>query len=302
MLNGILTPESATFKTNRPETVKVLEIPTSPDDPTIKLLAAFGVPKRRLPPTLRMIWSPTASQDTRNIIQRDGVLREDLLKVETRVAAFFVQVFKVAMSAPIKPFTYAPELDPLDWDQSVSAIQNERWEEFSRQEQVLKNYIKWRDEVLETYVTAAGNIPLLRPSNGPAPLAMKAARPELKACAHIDQLKVEIFGYEASTDESSGKIYARSPADPSQIRDKVLRTNVYPYYTKPPGQITHSVLWYRDEMTADEISALLLERLPGDQFVFWINPPHRRTIPEINHCHVLYRKTAAQAQIISKDR
>ncbi|KAI8920084.1 hypothetical protein DFJ77DRAFT_451034 [Powellomyces hirtus] len=176
------------------------------------------------------------------------------------------------MSAPIKPFTYAPELDPLDWDQSVSAIQNERWEEFSRQEQVLKNYIKWRDEVLETYVTAA------------------------------DQLKVEIFGYEAFTDESSGKIYARSPADPSQIRDKVLRTNVYPYYTKPPGQITHSVLWYRDEMTADEINALLLERLPGNQFVFWINPPHRRTIPEINHCHVLYRKTAAQAQIISKDR
>ncbi|KAJ3159981.1 hypothetical protein HDU86_001246 [Geranomyces michiganensis] len=120
--------------------------------------------------------------------------------------------------------------------------------------------------------------------------AIRAQKWEIFSREKQDELLVEIFGYVSEKNPETGKKHAVLPKDPSTLRDKVLRTNCYPYYFRPPGEITHAVLWSRAPMTDDEIESVLKEKLPGCEWIFWVNPPGRKTIPDIEHCHVLSRK------------
>ncbi|KND03912.1 uncharacterized protein SPPG_01363 [Spizellomyces punctatus DAOM BR117] len=156
-------------------------------------------------------------------------------------------------------FTFSPEREPLTWDEIRIAVDSGQWQMFSRTAEVLDEYFKWREAALKSFVTVA------------------------------DELKIEVLGYISQVDANTGKLCAVRPSDPSHLRDKVLRLNSFPYATKPHGQIQHYVLWSLEELTEDQTEALLKERMPGHEFIHFVNPPHRKTIPEIHHYHVFCR-------------
>lgn len=102
-----------------------------------------------------------------------------------------------------------------------------------------------------------------------------------------DHLKIKVLNYTAQTHPTTQKLHAIQPSNPS---DRVLRTNEFPYSTAPEGEITHYVLWSLNEMTEKDVETTLIEQLPEHEFIHFVNPPHRKTVPEIHHWHVFARR------------
>ncbi|KAI8816787.1 uncharacterized protein EV422DRAFT_269229 [Fimicolochytrium jonesii] len=170
-----------------------------------------------------------------------------------------------------------PPRYPLNWEQIRHIVDTGQWEKFSREQKVIDDYVIWRDSVQRTYNAAA------------------------------DQLRIEIFGWASELDPATnrlraipvhstttvptpnGFVDALSTAPVVPVVDKVLRQNFYPYWTTPAGEITHYVLWSVEEMSAEEVGAFCEQEKPGYEFIYFVNPPHRKTIPEIHHYHVFTR-------------
>ncbi|KAF9116519.1 hypothetical protein BGX27_001813 [Mortierella sp. AM989] len=72
------------------------------------------------------------------------------------------------------------------------------------------------------------------------------------------------------------------PVDPLEVR---LIKNEFPYSVEPG--IEHWLIWSRNLLTDENwIRAYLEERLPGREFLFFINPPELRSVPTIFHVQV----------------
>jgi hypothetical protein len=95
------------------------------------------------------------------------------------------------------------------------------------------------------------------------------------------------FHHAQSTD---GLIY--SIPSLSQVRsvDKVVCPNLFPYFVE--DGIVHYSLWkLGGDCTADDVREALpeLEKIVGGMhdFLYWINPPHLKILPGIDHVHFL---------------
>lgn len=67
--------------------------------------------------------------------------------------------------------------------------------------------------------------------------------------------------------------------------DKLLCLNTFPYYVEK--DISHKVLWSLEELNNDKIIKYLNKTLDKNiEYVFFRNPPHLRSIPDIFHIHI----------------
>ncbi|KAG0050067.1 hypothetical protein BGZ83_005152 [Gryganskiella cystojenkinii] len=72
------------------------------------------------------------------------------------------------------------------------------------------------------------------------------------------------------------------PVDPLEI---VLKKNEFPYSVKKG--IEHWLIWSRHALTDEVwIRRFLEERLPGRDYLYFINPPELRSVPSIFHVQV----------------
>lgn len=70
---------------------------------------------------------------------------------------------------------------------------------------------------------------------------------------------------------------------------KVLTPNDFPYNME--SNVEHYILWKTKEALTptdiDEAKRELSTRLPVVKTLHWINPPHLKSLPEIDHVHIL---------------
>ncbi|KAJ3327741.1 hypothetical protein HDU76_011221 [Blyttiomyces sp. JEL0837] len=190
---------------------------------------------------------------------------------------------------------WAPFQGHLKWDEIRSIVANGEFEKFSRTAEVTASYGEWRVKVAQEFVSIPDYIKIevlgfpfeMAPDgdgkgNGNGKGKLRAvgdfSTPGLKdrnQTFHVLHLGKETRYPHIDEDEDQG----------------VLRPNDFPYATDASQQIQHMVLWSIGEHELDpaEVEAILRSKIPGHEFIYFINPPHRKTIPEINHYHVFSR-------------
>ena len=65
-------------------------------------------------------------------------------------------------------------------------------------------------------------------------------------------------------------------------------TNIFPYNFSEC--VTHLLLWGTFPLTNDEIIQKINDTGITKYYesIHWVNPPHRQTVPNIWHCHILF--------------
>ena len=109
-----------------------------------------------------------------------------------------------------------------------------------------------------------------------------------------DHILVTKFGREQRTDPKDGLYYAYPPlsSDIKEVKKCVVH-NDFPYYMA--DGVEHWVLWKLGaDCTLNDIDDAkqeIGERL-GDvvDFMHWVNPPHLKSLPDIDHVHILCRR------------
>ncbi|KAF9585014.1 hypothetical protein BGW38_004267 [Lunasporangiospora selenospora] len=92
-------------------------------------------------------------------------------------------------------------------------------------------------------------------------------------------------GNESSGSLSPYRSPPLSPTGPVDPLEVALKKNEFPYSVKPG--IEHWLIWSRHPLTDEVwIRRYLEERLPGRDFMFFINPPELRSVPSIFHVQV----------------
>ena len=67
----------------------------------------------------------------------------------------------------------------------------------------------------------------------------------------------------------------------------ILRPSEFPYDVHE--SIIHAVLWSKFELNEQHVN-LLMNLFMENEFVSFINPPSRKSVPSINHAHVFIKK------------
>ena len=110
-----------------------------------------------------------------------------------------------------------------------------------------------------------------------------------------DRLQCESFGYTAIKDKE-GKLVAQIDDETASKGEKVAwMENKYPYFFAEG--IHHNVVFFESIKGRDYCSHTIKNKLgPGREVVWFTNSIESRSVPEIDHIHVIYR----DSQFLSK--
>ncbi|KAF9550868.1 hypothetical protein EC957_011415 [Mortierella hygrophila] len=105
-------------------------------------------------------------------------------------------------------------------------------------------------------------------------------------------------GNESSSSSCSSSLSPPSsptgPVDPLEVN---LKKNEFPYSVKPG--IEHWLIWSRQPLTDEVwIRRYLQERLPGRDYLYFINPPELRSVPTISHVQVF---TKGEGEVLDEE-
>ena len=107
-----------------------------------------------------------------------------------------------------------------------------------------------------------------------------------------DHILCSKFGIIPEIESESGRRKAPIDLDnlPEDLPRISLLPNEFPYFAEEP--IQHWVLWKLGQHCQEEdvswAKMELQERIgPVRDFIHWINPPHLKSIPDIDHVHIL---------------
>jgi hypothetical protein len=105
-------------------------------------------------------------------------------------------------------------------------------------------------------------------------------------------------GNESSSSCSSAYISPpSSPTGPIDPLEVTLKKNEFPYSVKKG--IEHWLIWSRHPLTDEVwIRRYLEERLPGRDYLFFINPPELRSVPSIFHVQVF---TKGEGEVLDEE-
>ena len=107
------------------------------------------------------------------------------------------------------------------------------------------------------------------------------------------------FGFDAAVDPVSGKLRA---VVPTQVPDRlILQINDFPYHYEKG--IVHYVLWKLGtplvEQEILDAQASLLAKEGAVEAIFYVNPPHLKSILQIDHAHILVHVPAGSVALES---
>ncbi|KAF9107056.1 hypothetical protein BGX29_007562 [Mortierella sp. GBA35] len=104
-------------------------------------------------------------------------------------------------------------------------------------------------------------------------------------------------GNESSSSSCSSLSPPSSPTGPVDPLEINLKKNEFPYSVKPG--IEHWLIWSRQPLTDEVwIRRYLEERLPGRDYLFFINPPELRSVPTISHVQVF---TKGEGEVLDEE-
>lgn len=107
-----------------------------------------------------------------------------------------------------------------------------------------------------------------------------------------DHILCSKFGIEPVIATQTGR--RKASLDLGNLPDDLLRVsllpNEFPYFTEEP--IQHWVLWKLGQDCSEEDVNWAKDQLqarigPVRDFIHWTNPPHLKSVPDIDHVHIL---------------
>lgn len=201
---------------------------------------------------------PTALllQDLHNQSEHDGAAAEKHLHQQKQQTA-------VPTAKPLLSPQYLET--PLPWDIVVEAVSTGDMDCIGggRSKAQVEDYKAYRDQLLMEW-TSVG-----------------------------EYMKTEIFGF--STVVEDGKRKSNAPL--GAVHRVVWRENEFPYFL--PADIEHHCIWsHPKELSVPQIEEVLRRQRPDNEFeyVWFVNPPHLKSVPDVDHAHVLSRKIRKEMQ------
>ena len=70
----------------------------------------------------------------------------------------------------------------------------------------------------------------------------------------------------------------------NQFADPHLAWRLSPHHS-----IRHYLLWSTKELSTDELSQQVADFVDTEQYVYFVNPPHLRSVRKVWHAHVLFK-------------
>ena len=173
----------------------------------------------------------------------------------------------------LTPRDYGYRVNPIGWPELVDIVEKENsLAKLSRNVQQQKEYTIYRRELLKEWKSV------------------------------YDHILVSKFDFERrlvrndlpqGEDRNDQVWVAYPPLDEVREIKKVLKPNDFPYYFA--DDIEHWCLWKLcEDVTDDEIeeAKMDLQTMYGDivTYVSWRNPPHLKSLPDIDHIHLVCRR------------
>lgn len=166
----------------------------------------------------------------------------------------------------IPPREYGYRTEPLEWPELIDIIDKEKnLAKLSRSVQQQKEYVLYQRELLKEWKSVYDHI--------------------LVSKFDFEQKKVATA---SGGDDDVWEAYP--PLDECREVRKTLKVNDFPYYFAP--NIEHWCLWKLCEDVTNEETLQAKKELQdkyGDivEYLSWKNPPHLKSLPDIDHVHIL---------------
>ncbi|GIM01358.1 hypothetical protein Vretimale_6192, partial [Volvox reticuliferus] len=113
-----------------------------------------------------------------------------------------------------------------------------------------------------------------------------------------DYMRAKLFN--APTKENAeGKLEVDIDADTTSSTCYVLvMKNEFPYTFATEDNILHINIWSSSEALSDNVvEQLIADRLPCDEYVWFVNPPQLRSVRALWHCHIMLRNLKPSAKL-----
>ena len=169
----------------------------------------------------------------------------------------------------LTPRDYGYRVDPIYWAELVDIVENENnLAKLSRNVQQQKEYIIYRRELLKEWKSVYDHI----------------------LVSKFDFERQLVLNDKQGEDRNDQVWLAYPPLSDVREVKKVLKPNDFPYYFA--DGIEHWCLWKLcEDVTDDDIQEAKkdLQSMHGDivSYVSWRNPPHLKSLPDIDHIHVV---------------
>jgi hypothetical protein len=167
---------------------------------------------------------------------------------------------EVSVDLPVLKYGY--RTTRLTWQELIQIINVEKnIPKLSRSEQQQRDYEVFRYHMKRQYASSA------------------------------EYILISKFGFRAVSDGSAHRWKAMPSLSEIEITQKILVRNDFPYYVEEG--VSHYVLWKtKEKITKEEIveaQEQLKTQLEAHDILYWTNPPHLQSLPEIDHVHFLCR-------------
>lgn len=165
---------------------------------------------------------------------------------------------------------YGYRTEPLMWPELIDIIDKEQnLAKLSRSVQQQKEYVIYRRELLKEWKSVYDHV--------------------LVTKFDFDRRLIPKFNEEIK-DQKEQLWEAYPPLNEVREIKKVLKPNEFPYYFAEG--IEHWCLWKLCENVTDEeivVAKNDLQAMHGDirDYISWRNPPHLKSLPDIDHIHIL---------------
>ena len=170
---------------------------------------------------------------------------------------------------------FEPLSEPLKWDQILHIITSNRLHLLRRSKEQQAEYVKYFEEMKKHWAHPVDHV----------------------LHSKFDFGKRKVRNSTALQTEDVNELYEASPSlkEVTEVRTKLCK-NEFPYYFEE--NVEHWVLWkLKDGITNQEIQdakdklhTISSEQGGGKKLVasaHWVNPPHLKSLPEIDHVHIV---------------
>ncbi|KAF9319476.1 hypothetical protein BG003_009001 [Podila horticola] len=233
--------------------------------------------------------SPSSKPASISTLSRPSTPSEATTKISKDDDHNLHPITPAASSSPKLVFK-KPTKHQFSWSELSELVASKNLAPMGRSEEVQTTYQKAIKKRTKKYGSPGEYIRQRVLHWPPAETSESDSRPPSSASNFSD-------GNESSTSCSSVSSPPCSPTGPLNPLEIALKKNEFPYSVKKG--IEHWLIWSRSPLTDEVwIRRYLEERLPGRDYLFFVNPPELRSVPSIFHVQVF---TKGEGEVLDEE-
>ena len=141
----------------------------------------------------------------------------------------------------------------FNWEDVKEIVESEQYDIFYRNQESTNNYEKTKTEISNKYES------------------MK------------DMILINFLNYNSKLTDNNKLV---SFKDIDSLRTNIIKNN-FPYHVE--DNISHLVLWSREDLTDNQIKNILERKYKNQEYIYFRNPAHIRSIPSVFHIQVFLK-------------